>query len=49
MNNFTFTFTEEELNLVFRGLGELPAKLSLELIQKLSKEAQEQQKEQKSS
>lgn len=39
-------FTVEEVNLILAGLQELPAKLSLQLIIKLQKEAQKQFEEQ---
>ena len=35
--------TIEEANLVLAGLLELPAKMSMQLIQKIHKQAQEQQ------
>jgi len=37
------TLTIEEANLVLAGLLELPAKLSMQLIQKIHQQAQEQQ------
>jgi|TARA_R100001126_G_C4815454_1_gene144013 hypothetical protein len=37
------TLTIEEANLVLAGLLELPAKMSMQLIQKIHQQAQEQQ------
>ena len=37
------TLTIEEANLVLAGLLELPAKMSMKLIQKIHQQAQEQQ------
>ena len=37
-----FEFTLEEVNMLLQGLGELPAKISLGLIQKIQHTAQEQ-------
>ena len=37
------TLTIEEANLVLAGLLELPAKVSMQLIQKIHQQAQEQQ------
>lgn len=39
---FTFEVSEQEANLILAGLGELPAKVSLGLIQKLQAQAGEQ-------
>lgn len=39
---FTFSLTEEESNIVLQGLGELPAKTSLSVINKIQQQAQEQ-------
>jgi hypothetical protein len=33
--NFNFTFTEQEINILLKGLGELPAKESINLILKI--------------
>ena len=33
--NYTIDFTEYELNVVLSGLGELPAKVSFGMIQKI--------------
>jgi type III secretory pathway lipoprotein EscJ len=44
---FTFTFTEQEAGLILNGLGELQAKQSIALIQKIQVEAQKQMQEQK--
>jgi hypothetical protein len=35
MNSFAFDFDRQELQTILNGLGELPAKLSLPLIQKI--------------
>lgn len=43
--DFTFNFTEQQVNLLLAGLGELPAKLSLSMIQEIHKQVQEQQKQ----
>lgn len=45
MKNFTFTFTEQEINTILSGLGKLPAELSLNLILTIQKEAQDQLKQ----
>lgn len=37
-----FELTVDEVNLVFAGLGELPAKVSMNLIAKLQQQAQTQ-------
>ena len=37
------TLTIEEANIVLAGLLELPAKMSMQLIQKIHQQAQEQQ------
>ena len=39
---FTFKFTEQEANLVLQGLGELPAKTSMSIINKIQIQAKEQ-------
>ena len=39
MNKLTLELTLEETNLLLGGLGELPAKLSLALIEKIRGEA----------
>lgn len=39
-------FTVEECNLILKALGELPAKESIVMINKISSEAQKQLKEQ---
>jgi hypothetical protein len=39
MNEFTITFTEEELNLILASLGELPAKTSMGLIARIHQQA----------
>ena len=36
--SMTTTFSFEEMNLILRGLGELPAKESIDLIQKIHSE-----------
>lgn len=35
-------FSVEEVNLILQGLGEIPAKLSMNLIQRIQDEASEQ-------
>lgn len=35
-------FSVEEVNLIIQGLGEIPAKLSMNLIQRIQDEATEQ-------
>ena len=35
MNTFTYDFDRQELQTILNGLGELPAKFSLPLIQKI--------------
>ena len=42
MQNVQFNLTIEEANLVLGALGELPAKVSMALIQKLQQQAQAQ-------
>ena len=37
--NLKFQLTLEEVNIILQGLGELPAKLSMNLIQKLQEQA----------
>ena len=37
--NLKFQLTLEEVNTILQGLGELPAKLSMNLIQKLQEQA----------
>jgi len=37
-----FKFTKEEFNLVIAGLMELPAKMSMDFILKIDKDAKEQ-------
>jgi coproporphyrinogen III oxidase-like Fe-S oxidoreductase len=41
----TFTLSEKEANLIISGLGELPAKLSMDLIIKLQTQATPQLKQ----
>jgi len=41
--NYGFTFTTEQVNLILLGLGELPAKQSLSLIQKIQIDATKQE------
>lgn len=43
----TLTLTVEEVNLVYAGLGELPAKVSEPLRYKIAQEAQKQLNEKK--
>jgi|APGre2960657404_1045060.scaffolds.fasta_scaffold49512_2 hypothetical protein len=38
----TLTFTVEEINIILQGLGELPAKTSMILIQKVHAESNNQ-------
>ena len=40
--NYKFELTEDEANVVLSGLGELPAKVSLSVIQKIQAQAKEQ-------
>ena len=40
--NYKFELTEDEANVVLAGLGELPAKVSLSVIQKIQAQAKEQ-------
>jgi len=35
MKSWTLTFTTDELNVIMAGLGELPAKSSINVIQKI--------------
>lgn len=35
MKTWTLTFTTDELNVIMAGLGELPAKSSINVIQKI--------------
>jgi hypothetical protein len=35
MQSWTLTFTTDELNIIMAGLGELPAKSSINVIQKI--------------
>ena len=39
---FTFNLTEQKVNMILQGLGELPAKTSMPLIIELQNEAQKQ-------
>lgn len=39
---FSLKLTEEELNLIVQGLGELPAKISYDLITKILTNIKEQ-------
>ena len=43
----TLTLTVEEVNLIYMGLGELPAKASEQLRYKIAQEAQKQLNEKK--
>ena len=45
MNSFPFDFNRQELQTILNGLGELPAKLSLPLIQKIQIKIFESEKE----
>lgn len=38
---FTFTFTENEMAIIMTGLGELPARVSNDLINRLNKQGAE--------
>jgi hypothetical protein len=42
MKTFTFTFTEDEANLVLNAIQELPAKFANPLTKKLQEQAQAQ-------
>jgi hypothetical protein len=42
--DFKFEVTEQEANLIIQGLGELPAKISMNLIAKIQTQANEQLK-----
>jgi len=44
---FNFELNENEANLIFQALGELPAKVSLSLLNKLHTEVAKQMNEQK--
>lgn len=39
---YTFTFTEQEANLILNAIQELPAKLANPLTQKIQEQAKEQ-------
>jgi len=39
---YKFEFSEQELNLLLKGLGELPAKESIKMIERLHAEYSEQ-------
>jgi hypothetical protein len=39
---FEFKVTEKEVNLIFQALAELPFKLSVEIINKLQKQVNDQ-------
>ncbi len=39
---YTFTFTEQETNVILTALGELPAKVSLHLINRIHSEVNRQ-------
>lgn len=41
-NTFNIKFTIDELNTVLGGLGELPARASMNLIQNIQQQAQQQ-------
>lgn len=43
----TLTLTPDEVNLIYMGLGELPAKVSEQLRYKIAQEAQKQLNEKK--
>ena len=40
MENLKFEFTVDETNMILAGLGELPAKMSIELILRIKQEAE---------
>lgn len=42
MDYLSFTFTVEQVNVLLAGLGELPAKVSLDLIAKIRQEGKSQ-------
>jgi hypothetical protein len=44
--DYLIKFSREELQLVINGLGELPAKISINLIQKIQQEVFNQEKNQ---
>jgi len=44
--DYTIKFSQEELQIVMNGLGELPAKVSINLIQKIQQEVYNQEKDQ---
>jgi hypothetical protein len=44
--DYTITFSKEELQIVMNGLGELPAKVSINIIQKIQQEVYNQEKNQ---
>lgn len=44
MNNYQIAVTEEELKLIFKGLGKLPFENVFELIEKLNLQLIEQKK-----
>jgi hypothetical protein len=45
MKELNFKLTQEELRVIFDGLGELPAKMAFDLIVKLQKQQLEQQQQ----
>ncbi len=47
MEKLEFAFTEQDLNTILEGLGELPAKKSINLILRIQNEAQQQIEQQK--
>ncbi len=42
MNEYKLTLTEQDANLVLQALGELPARVSMQLISKIQTQAQAQ-------
>lgn len=46
---FTIKLSEQELNLILSGLGELPAKLSFDLIKNIHQQASTQIEDDKKS
>lgn len=47
MKTYTFTFTEEEINLVLHALQELPARVANPLTKKIHEHAQSQMEQPK--
>lgn len=45
METYTFTFTKEEKDAIIKGLAELPAKISFDVITKLLQKKPDEEKE----